>query len=63
MFLSLIRQHPRLSLAVGLILLVIVAAVVGGVFVLSRAVAAPPQPREIVAAHGSAGRAQPEARC
>lgn len=44
MFLSLIRQHPRLSLVIGLSLLVIVAAVVGGVFVLSRAVAAPPQP-------------------
>ena len=44
MFLSLIRQHPRLALAVGVVLLVIVAAVVGGVFFLSRSLAAPPQP-------------------
>lgn len=44
MFLSLIRQHPRLSLAIGLILLVVVVAAAGGIFFLSRAVAAPPQP-------------------
>lgn len=44
MILSLIRQHPRLSLAVGLILLVIGAVVVGGVFFLSQVYAQPPQP-------------------
>jgi hypothetical protein len=44
MILSLIRQHPRLSLAIGLILLVIGVAVVGGVFALTRVYAQPPQP-------------------
>lgn len=44
MILSLIRQHPRLALVLGLVLLLLVGAVVGGVFFLSRSYAAPPQP-------------------
>jgi len=44
MILSLIRQHPRLSLAIAIILLFGGAVVVGGVLVLSRVYASPPQP-------------------
>lgn len=44
MILSLIRQHPRLAAVVGLVLVLIAGGVVGGVFLLSRSYAAPPQP-------------------
>lgn len=44
MILSLIRQHPRLALALGLVLVLLVGGLVGGVLLLSRVYAAPPQP-------------------
>jgi hypothetical protein len=44
MITSLIRQHPRLSLAIGLALLLLVIAVAAGIFALSRVYAMPPQP-------------------
>lgn len=44
MITSLIRQHPRLSLVIGLILLLLTAAVILAVFALSRKYAMPPQP-------------------
>jgi hypothetical protein len=44
MITSLIRQHPRLSLAIGLLLLLLLAAVIVGIFALSRVYAMPPQP-------------------
>ncbi len=44
MVLSLIRQHPRLAAAIGAVLVLLGVLVVGGVFFISRAFAAPPQP-------------------
>lgn len=44
MILSLIRQHPRLALTLGVILMLLVGGMIGGVLLLSRAYAAPPQP-------------------
>jgi Cytochrome c7 and related cytochrome c len=44
MITSLIRQHPRLSLVIGLVLLLLVIAVVVAIFALSRVYAMPPQP-------------------
>lgn len=44
MILSLIRQHPRLALTLGLVLVLLAGGLVGGVFLLSRSYAAPPQP-------------------
>ena len=44
MILSLIRQHPRLSLTIAIVLLFGGVVVVGGVFFLSQVYASPPQP-------------------
>lgn len=44
MILSLIRQHPRLALALAGMMLLIGGGLVGGIFLLSRVYAAPPQP-------------------
>jgi hypothetical protein len=44
MILSLIRQHPRLAAAIGLVLVLIAGGLAGGIFLLSRSYAAPPQP-------------------
>ena len=44
MITSLIRQHPRLSLAIALMLLLLVVVVAAGIFALSRVYAMPAQP-------------------
>jgi hypothetical protein len=44
MILSLIRQHPRLALALAAVLMLVAGGAVAGVVFLSRAYAAPPQP-------------------
>lgn len=44
MIISLVRQHPRLALALGLVVLVLVAGLALGVFSASKALAYPPQP-------------------
>jgi hypothetical protein len=44
MITSLIRQHPRLSLAIGLLLFLLAIAVLVAIFALSRVYAMPPQP-------------------
>jgi hypothetical protein len=44
MITSLVRQHPRLSLVIGIILLLLLIAVIAGIFALSRVYAMPAQP-------------------
>jgi hypothetical protein len=44
MLTSLIRQHPRLSLVIGVVLFVLLVAVILAIFALSRVYAMPPQP-------------------
>ncbi len=44
MIISLIRQHPRLSLVIGLLLFLLLVGLILAVFALSRAYAMPPQP-------------------
>ena len=44
MITSLIRQHPRLSLVIGVVLFLLVVAVILAIFALSRVYAMPPQP-------------------
>jgi hypothetical protein len=44
MILNLFRQHRRLAVALSAVLVIVVVALVGGVLLLSRVFAAPPQP-------------------
>ncbi len=44
MITSLIRQHPRLSVVIGVVLFFLLVAIILGIFALSRVYATPPQP-------------------